>query len=369
MADTAPDAPGEAAAAAAPPSPEPRPRASAAMLVLATLAVGYTLWAAQGLVLPVLLAMFFALIGNPVIRALHRLYVPRFLAALLVLVGGIAATGLLGQQLLAPAMDWMQEAPRQMRQIGKELSALVEPVHEAGRVAEDIARQASGDGGGKVEVVRTQQDDPYGLVTRAPRAVGGVLAVVLLTFFFMVFGEDLQRRAIALLPTRQRQKITVEIMQSIERDVSRYVFTITLINAAVGLVLAAILHWGLGVEVPEALLWGTIAMLLNFAPYVGPAIGVVLMLAMGFVSWDEVGPSLMPAGIYLGLHTLEGQLVTPLVLGQRMQLSPLVLILALLVFGWLWGIVGLLLAVPLLVCVKRVLARIDGLQGWARLLG
>ncbi|MBJ6978911.1 AI-2E family transporter [Luteimonas sp. MC1895] len=352
---------------AAPPVP-PRPRAPGAVVVLAILAVGYTLWAAQGVVLPVLLAMFLALVGNPVIRGLRRLYVPRALAALLVLVGGIAGAGLLGQQLLAPAVDWMQEAPRQMRQVGRELSELVKPVHEANRVAEDIARQASGEGGRKVEVVRTVPDDPYALLTRAPKALGGVLAVVLLTFFFMVFGEDLQRRAIALLPTRQRQKITVEIMQAIERDLSRYVFTITLINAAVGLLLAAVLHFALGVEVPEALLWGTIATLLNFAPYVGPAIGVALMLAMGFVTWDEVGPSLLPAAIYLGLHTLEGQLVTPLVLGQRMQLSPLVLILALVLFGWVWGIVGLLLAVPLLVCVKRVLARIDGMHGWARLL-
>ena len=346
----------------------PRPRAPSAVVVLAFLAVGYTLWAAQGVVLPVLLAMFLALVGNPVIRALRRLYVPRFLAALLVLVGGIAGAGLLGQQLLAPAADWMQEAPRQMRQVGRELRELVKPVHEANRVAEDIARQAAGGDGRKVEVVRTVQDDPYALLTRAPKAVGGVLAVVLLTFFFMVFGEDLQRRAIALLPTRQRQKVTVEIMHSIEHDLSRYVFTITLINAGLGLLLAAVLHWGLGLDGPEALLWGTVAMLLNYAPYVGPALGVALMLAMGFVTWDEVGPSLLPAAIYLGLHTLEGQLVTPLVLGQRMQLSPLVLILALLVFGWLWGIVGLLLAVPLLVCVKRVLARIDGFQGWARLL-
>ena len=363
-ADASPPAP----VVATPSTVPPRPRAPGAVVVLAFLAVGYTLWAAQGVVLPVLLAMFLALVGNPLIRGLRRLYVPRFLAALLVLVGGIAGAGLLGQQLLAPAVDWMQEAPRQMRQVGRELSELVKPVQEANRVAEDIARQASGDGGRKVEVVRTVPDDPYALLTRAPKAVGGVLAVVLLTFFFMVFGEDLQRRAIALLPTRQRQRITVEIMQSIERDLSRYVLTISLINAGVGLLLAAALHFALGVDVPEALLWGTIATLLNFAPYVGPAIGVALMLAMGFVTWDEVGPSLLPAAIYLGLHTLEGQLVTPLVLGQRMQLSPLVLILALLVFGWLWGIAGLLLAVPLLVCVKRVLARIDGLQGWARLL-
>ncbi|MGY0652062.1 AI-2E family transporter [Luteimonas sp. A537] len=348
--------------------PAPRPRASTPVMVLALLAIGYTLWAAQGVILPVLLAMFLALIGNPVIRALRRICLPRFLAALLVLCGGIAGTALLGQQLLAPAIDWMQEAPRQMRQLGKELGELAEPVREANRVAEDIARQASGDGR-KVEVVRTQVDDPYSALARAPRMAGSVLAVVLLTFFFMVFGEDLQRRAIALLPTRQRQRVTVEIMQSIERDVSRYVFTITLINAGVGVLLAAVLHWGLGVDMQEALLWGTIAMLLNFAPYVGPAIGLVAMLLMGFVTWDDVGASLLPAAIYLGLHTLEGQLVTPLVLGQRMQLSPLVLMLALLLFGWLWGIVGLLLAVPLLVCVKRVLARIDGLEGWARLLG
>lgn len=378
MSTTAPDAvpdggtaqgsPAATAETIGAPQLPPRPRAPAAVVVLAFLALGYTMWAAQGVVLPVLLAMFLALVGNPVIRALRRLYVPRFLAALLVLVGGIAGTGLLGQQLLAPAADWMQEAPRQMRQVGRELSELVRPVHEANRVAEDIARQAAGGDGRKVEVVRTVQDDPYALLTRAPKAVGGVLAVVLLTFFFMVFGEDLQRRAIALLPTRQRQKVTVEIMQSIERDLSRYVFTITLINVGLGLLLAAVLHWGLGLDGPEALLWGTIATLLNYAPYVGPALGVVMMLAMGFVTWDGMWPSLLPAAIYLGLHTLEGQLVTPLILGQRMQLSPLVLILALLVFGWLWGIVGLLLAVPLLVCVKRVFARIDGFQGWARLL-
>lgn len=369
MATTGPPPPdGVDAPAADGPAPGQRPRASLAMLVLAVLAVGYTLWAAQGVILPVLLAMFFALVGNPVIRALRRLHLPRFLAALLVLSVGIAGTAMLGKQLLAPAVDWMQEAPRQMRQLGRELGRLAEPVRQANRAAEDIARQASGEGDGGVEVVRTQVDDPYAALATAPRVAGGILAVVLLTFFFMVFGEDLQKRAIALLPTRQRQRVTVEIMQSIERDLSRYVFTITLINLGVGVLLAAILHWGLGLDLPEALLWGTIATLLNFAPYVGPAIGVTAMLLMGFVTWDGVGPALLPAAIYLGLHTLEGQLVTPLVLGQRMQLSPLVLILALLVFGWLWGIVGLLLAVPLLVCVKRVLARIEGLEGWARLL-
>ena len=106
------------------PAPPPRPRASAPVLVLATLAVGYTLWAAQDLLLPVLLAMFFALVGNPIIRVLRRLYVPRFLGALIVLLGGMAVAGLLAQKMLPSAMEWAQQAPREMRQLAPKLREL-----------------------------------------------------------------------------------------------------------------------------------------------------------------------------------------------------------------------------------------------------
>src|SRR3546814_6960681 len=125
-----------------------------------------------------------------------------------------------------------------------------------------------------------QESDPWKSLTATPKMIASVLAVVLLTYFFMVFGENLQRNAIALLPTRPRKKLTVDILQAIEREISRYVLTITLINTAVGMILAGALYW-LGVELPEALLWGTLAALLNFAPYVGPLVGVVLMLLMG----------------------------------------------------------------------------------------
>jgi predicted PurR-regulated permease PerM len=362
------DAPPPMPGPATPPTPgAPRPRASVALVILTVLAVGYTLWAAQEVVLPVLLAMFFALVGNPIIRGLRRLHVPRFVAAVLVLAGGLAAFGVLGAQLVRPAAEWMEEAPWQMRQVGRELRDLTRPMLEANRAAESIARAAGSVTIGEVEVVRTQIDDPYGDLAKAPKRLATLLAVVLLTFFFMVFGEHLQRNAIALLPTRQRQKFT-GILASIEHEISRYVFTISLINALVGLVYAALLHWLLGVAPQEALLWGTVVALLNFAPYVGPLIGMAVMLLMGFVTWDKVGPSLLPAAIYLVLHTIEGQIVTPIVLGRAMRLSPLVLVLALMLFGWLWGIVGLLLAVPLLVCVKLVLAKIEGMEGWARLL-
>ena len=354
-------------ATADPQAPRARPRASSALLVLATLAVGYTLWAAQEVILPVLLAMFFALIGNPLIRGLRRLWVPRFLAALLVLVAGLAGATALGMQLAAPAAEWAEQAPREARKLGRQLQDLTRPMHEANRIAEDMARAAAGDPNRKVQVVRTRVDDPYAALTRTPRVAASVLAVVLLTFFFMVYGENLQRNAIALMPGRQQKRFTVEILHSIEREVSRYVLTISVINAVVGLAFAGILYL-LDFPAQEALLWGTMVMVLNYAPYVGPLIGMCMMLLVGFIAFDDTWHSLLPAALYLLLHTIEGQVVTPIVLGRRMALSPLVLILALMLFGWLWGLIGLLLAVPLLVCVKLVLAQLDGMGGWARLL-
>ena len=347
----------------------PRPRASTAVLVLAVLAIGYTLWAAQALILPVLLAMFFALIGNPIIRLLQRLHIPRFVGALLVLVLGLYSAVMLGRELVAPAGEWIREAPREMRELTPKLRNLAKPMQEANKAAENIARAAGGETGGKpVQVVKTEVDDPYKVLTSTPLMIASVLAVVLLTFFFTVYGQDLQRNALALLPGRQQKRLTVEILQAIEHEVSRYVLTISVINMVVGLVFAASLYFFLKVPLDEALLWGTMAALLNFAPYVGPLIGILVMLLMGFVTYNQLWQSLLPAAIYLGLHTIEGQFVTPIVLGRRMALSPLVLILALMLFGWLWGIVGLLLAVPLLVCVKIVLSKIEGLEGWAKLL-
>ena len=242
-------------------------------------------------------------------------------------------------------------------------------MREANRAAENIARAAGGENTARpVQVVKTEVNDPYRVLTSTPKLVASVLAVVLLTFFFMVYGQDLQRHAIALLPDRQKKKVTVDILNAIETEVSRYVLTISVINMVVGILFAGFLLFGLGFDLDQALLWGTVVAILNFAPYVGPLIGIVAMLLMGFSTLRDPLQALLPAAVYLGLHMLEGQIVTPIVLGRRMALSPLMLILALMVFGWMWGIVGLLLAVPMLVCVKIVLARLDGMEGWARLL-
>ncbi|QCW27880.1 AI-2E family transporter [Lysobacter enzymogenes] len=368
--DSAPNPPTTAVPppASEPAATPPRPRGPVSLLVLATLALGYTLWAAQELLLPILLAAFFALVGNPILRLLGKLRLPRLLGALIVMVGGLAVAGALTLQLAEPAGEWVRQVPKELKQVGPKLRQMTKPFQDANRAAQNFARAAGGENTARpVQVVKTELDDPYRALTSTPKRLAQVLAVVLLTFFFMVFGESLQRNAIALLPSQQKKKLTIDILHSIEREISRYVLTISLINTGLGLALAGALY-ALGTPLQEALLWGTMAALLNFAPFVGPLIGVAVMLVMGLVAFDQLGPSLLPAGLYLGLHTIESQVVTPLVLGRRMRLSPLVLMLALMFFGWLWGIVGLLLAVPLLVCVKLVLARIEGLEGWARLL-
>ncbi len=366
--DQAEDGASSSIDAAAPSAAQtPRPRSSTAAIVLATLAVAYTLWATQELLLPVLLAMFFALIGNPIIRTLEKIHIPRFLGALAVLSSGLACALLLGSLMAEPAGKLMRQAPRELREIAPKLREMIKPVQDAKKGAENIARVAGGEDVNAVRLVRTEVNDPFRTLTSTPRLIAGVLAVVLLTLFFMVYGANLQRKVLALLPGRQQKKLTVDILQSIEREMSRYVLTITIINVLLGLAFAGVLVW-LGLAVPEALMWGTLAALLNYAPYVGPLIGIMAMLLMGFVHFDTPLEALLPSGIYLLLHTIEGQFVTPILLGRRMALSPLVLILGLMVFGWLWGIVGLLLAVPLLACTKVVLERVDGLEPWARLL-
>lgn len=350
-----------------PNGPPLRPKASYSVNVIATLAVGYTLWAAQQIILPILLAIFFALIGNPILRLLQRARIPRFLAALMLLIAGILGTISLGAQLIGPASDWARQAPQRMQQMARQIQNLTRPVQQASEAAENLARATGGESARTIRIVRTQLDDPYRTLLRTPKLVASILAVVLLTFFFMIFGQELLRQAIARLPRRQQQCFASQLMRELEREISRYVLTISIINTLLGLVFSGFLYF-LEIPLPETLLWGTVVALLNFAPYIGPLISALMMLVVGFVQFRPLGMAFLPAAIYLTLHILEGQVITPIVLGRRMALSPLILILGLMLFGWLWGLIGLLLAVPLLVCVKMILSRLDRLKGWAQLL-
>ena len=197
----------------APALPAARPRASIPVVILATLACLFTAWAARDLLLPVLL----------------------------------------GRQLVAPAAEWMQQLSSELQLLTPKLQQMTGPMQQASEAAASVARAADGDQARQLEVVAVRESDPWERLVATPKMVMSILAVVLLTFFFMVYGERLQRHAISLLPNRYQQRVTVEIMQSIEREVSRYVLTITLINAVLGAAVALALHL-LGLSLPNALL-------------------------------------------------------------------------------------------------------------------
>jgi predicted PurR-regulated permease PerM len=346
-------------------------RSTGAVRLLAVLAFFATCWLASDLLVPVMLAMFLALVANPMVTRLHRLRAPRWLAAFIVVVGGLAVAIFLASLLVGPASNWVRQAPTELRQLAPKLKSLTLQVEKANKAAESIAK-AAGAGTPAAVAAATDVGKPrapnlWSVISSTPRMLASILAVVLLSYFFLVYGEKLQRQAIAQMSDRGRQSLYIDILRTIESDLSTYVLTVTTINTILGVVLTFTLWW-LGLDLTDALLWGTVAALLNFVPYVGPLTGVIALLLVGVVAFDQPGEMFLPPAIYLGLHLTESQLVTPIVLGRRMAISPLIMLLWLMLWGWLWGIAGLLLAVPMLASCKIVAERVEGWQGWAKII-
>jgi predicted PurR-regulated permease PerM len=326
-------------------------------------------WLAQDLLVPILLAMLLALLANPLVTKLSKWWIPRWIGSLDVVVGGLVLSIWLASLLIGPAAGWIKQAPTQLRELAPKVKKLTRQVEQANKAAASIVRAA---GAAAPSAAAAAEDKPkplnlWTLVFHTPYVIASVGAVVLLAFFFLVYGQELQKQAIARLPVPEHRQVTIEILKTIESDLSRYVLTISTINVALGLVLTAALSW-LGIGIGDALLWGSMAALLNFVPYVGPLSGVLLLGLVGVVAFDDPARMIVPPALYLALHVTESQIVTPIVLGRRMANSPLVKLLWLMLWGFLWGVAGLLLAVPMLASMKIVAERVPRWEGWARLI-
>ena len=348
----------------------PAPPGRGAVRLIAVIFSLAACWLARDLLIPVMLAMLLALLANPLVTRLNRMWIPRWIGSLVVVVGGLVLAVSLATLLVGPATDWIKQAPTELRHLAPKLKALTRQVENANQAAASIAKAAGA--APSANTVAAEADKPHPpnlwtIISNTPRALAGVLAVVLLAYFFLVYGEGLQRHAIARLEHSEHKKVTIDILRTIEADLSSYVLTISAINLGLGLILTAGLAW-MGLSLSDALLWGTVAALFNFVPYVGPLSGVLLLAMVGVVAFDQPTRMLLPPALYLALHVMESQFVTPVILGRKMAISPLVMLLWLMLWGFLWGIAGLLLAVPMLASIKIVAERIEPWQGWAKVI-
>lgn len=325
--------------------------------MLATLSV---LFFAKTLMVPVLLAVFLALSLNPLVASLSRRWLPRALVAMLVMVAGTAVIVSVGIAVAEPAQRWVERAPEAARLLTPRMRAVTRQIEAAGRATQSMMG-ARADGPPSPVLF-----DVWETVAAAPRLVVTMFSTFLLVYFFLVYGEVLLRRAVSLTSSFASRRNAVDIVRVMQREVSRYLFTATAINTLVGTG-ATVIAFATGIADP--LLWGVLALLLNFIPYFGPLCMTLLFVLLGMLTHAKLGPGLTPAGLFAAMVIIEGQFLTPLVLGRQMKINPLMILLWLMLLGWLWGAVGIVIAVPLLVALKIICQRVRGWEWFAHLLG
>ena len=193
----------------------------------------------------------------------------------------------------------------------------------------------------------------------------GLLETVLVLFFLLISGDTFLRQLVEILPRFKDKRQAVDISQQIESDVSAYLFTITIMNLAVGVATGTVMAiCGVG----DPVLWGTVAFLLNYIPILGPMTGVVVFLLAGLLSIDALWAAFLPAGLYLLIHLVEGETVTPMLLARRFTINPVLVILSLIFWYWMWGVPGAVLSTPMLAITKIISDRIRPLMAFGHFM-
>jgi predicted PurR-regulated permease PerM len=332
----------------------------------------HTLHFAAPILMPITVAMLFNLLLSPAVRMLNRLRIPQALAALLVLIVLLSLVAGAMALLTEPAREWLQRLPYSAFRMEQRLQELKEPIERLQQVTEQLeqAAQLGGDGNGDVNESSSVEIRSPGLIrlvlTGTPAVLATIGVVIVLLFFLLASGDALTRKIVSVMPRLTDKRRAVGIIRGIERDISFYLLNVTWINLTLGTVLSLAL-WLLGV--PNPLLWGALIALLNYAPYIGALIGLIILAAVGLLSFDSLGQALLVPGVFAVMTVLEGQILTPLILGRRLALSPVAIFIAMLTWGWLWGIAGALIAVPLLASFKIVCENLEALRPIAVLLG
>ncbi|MDE1964143.1 MAG: AI-2E family transporter [Xanthomonadaceae bacterium] len=328
---------------------------------LLLLAVLYTIVVIKVLLIPLVLAAFLGVALNPIVALGARCHLPRWLSASLLMIALMGGIGAGAAALAQPALGWFHDAPAALRNFVPKLKGITQPLEAASRATQSLVN-----GQVTVRVQPPRQASvavtAWDVLAAAPKVLAAVLTVELLVFFFLIYGDDLLRRLVEIIPGFHHKRHAVSIVRSIQTEVSHYILITTLINMTLGAVTAFML-WLL--HVPDPLLWGSIAMIANFIPYVGAITTTTILLLVGMMNFRELTHALLPALVFASITVVEGNLVTPMILGRRMRVSPVAILIWLLLWGFLWGIPGALLAVPMLTSAKLIAERVRGWRWFA----
>jgi predicted PurR-regulated permease PerM len=371
--------------------PPKRPLFSLSIYGLLTLALLYTLYFAKSLLMPIVVAMLFSLLLSPLVSLFKRLYIPRSLSAILLItmIGGPMT--LLSIELAGPAQKWMEQLPKLSAQLTEELDNIsqaisVDPTPEINKEILPEKEKKSGffswfssDDDDEPVVIEEKKNNSVlsarvtqggidiiiSILVATPLALAQFMTFLILVMFLLIFGPGLYANYLKALPLETNNHRSAALIGKLQRELSRYILTVTIINTGLGITIAGV-FWMMGIN--DALLWGALVGLLNFAPYLGSIMALIILSLAGITQYGLEAAALVPAAVYFGINMFEAQFITPTVLGRHMQLNPLILILWLLVWGWLWGAVGVLVAVPLLVCIKLAAAQLNVLDKWVKLI-
>jgi predicted PurR-regulated permease PerM len=335
-----------------------RDRLLAALALMAgvglVFAIPFALRAGAEFFLPVTAALVIAVALVPLLEWLERRGVPSPLAALLCLILFLAIANAAVASIILPASDWFALLPQRIVRIRTNLSPLIEIYASLERfMNETMATMARGSAHSARTVTVEQPNSLLDIVaTSAPFAIIQMFFAILVIYFFLSGWTRMRRRTITSRGSFSSAMTTARVIQEMVDATSAYLSTITVINVALGLTVSLAL-WLVGMPTP--LMWGGIVALLNYVPYLGPIAAALLLALGGLMTFADPWYALVPAAIFVAIHLVEANVLTPTLVGRRLTINPLLILVALSFWGWVWGTTGALLAVPLLIIFKTVL--------------
>jgi predicted PurR-regulated permease PerM len=343
---------------------------SFALTALLLLACFYTLYLAEGFFAPLVLAVVFNFFLSPFVRVLGKAWIPAPAAAGMVMLACGFVMGFLIYEFSGPVSEWVERTPEIMSNISTEFQKLKKPVEKVTQATEQVSRMtqvgtsAEGKRAAEVELKRPAIIDGWFSKTRD--AVLELVVFLVMLYFLLSSGDLFLRKLIHVLPRFEDKKRAVVIMREIEDHISKYLLTVAMINACLGAA-GGLAFWALGM--PNPTLWGALAFLLNFIPYLGALAEILILGLVAAATYPHLSHALLVPACYLGLATIEANLFTPYIMGRRMTLNPVVIFAAVTFGGFLWGILGIFLAVPALVMLKIFCDHIGPLAPIGEFLG